>query len=279
MRKYILALTVTLVCFASQAQEVKLSTEASGEVSSLPVSELLSTEVDDAVRMEAGRIDTLAFNRNFNEFLQFDRSGSPFSVYYPGMYPFIRSYSNSGLLGVAAGISFIGSGSYNEHPYLLTSRSASFGLSRDFGQLGMIMGMSATNYVGMDMPSFYQYGVNMQLEYRMSDVMSVVAFGQYYNNVPFVTMANYPFINTSRYGGYVSLTGDRVGIDLGAQRYFDPVSRQWETVPIITPKFKVNDNLSIGVSVGGMVKNGVERMSQRNQPLPPPPSNGHNGRR
>ena len=166
-----------------------------------------------------------------------------------------------------------GTGRFDDYPYLLTTRSTSFGLRSYVGPLTMVVSVTANNYTGPFGPfmqSTNQFGLGGQLIYSFSDNFQMVLFGQFYNVNPIFSVAAYPFLNTTRYGGYIDITGDWVGVQLGAQRYFNPYTNQWELAPIISPKFKVSDNVFITLPVGGLVKNGIEKLSHKDDPPPPP---------
>ncbi|MCQ2145254.1 MAG: hypothetical protein MJY72_05900 [Bacteroidales bacterium] len=190
----------------------------------------------------------------------------------PGLkpVPFIRNYYGSGTVWSHGNFGIIGSSSYHEHPFLLTSREAELAAGMNFGKLGIVAGVSATNYAGMYIPNMYQLGVGGQIAYGITENIGIVAYGQFYDKVPYVTMSAYPFVNTSHYGGYISIAGDVVGINLGAERYFDPMSRSWETLPIITPTIRIGDNATIGIPIGGLVRGLTSEIRMRN--MPPPPS-------
>lgn len=184
--------------------------------------------------------------------------------------PAIRNICTSGLLGQWNGIRFIGSGLYEEHPALLVTKAAGLGAAYNYGGLSVAVDASATRYVGPIVNS-NQWGIGADISYRFSPSISVTAFGQYFTAVPVGTMAAYSFVNSSRYGGYVSYMGDRVGIDVGAQRYMDPYTMRWVTAPIVTPKVRLWDNVTIGVPVGGLIQREIERRNMKNGPPPPPP--------
>lgn len=190
----------------------------------------------------------------------------------------LKPVSRSGVIASRNGFDFFGSGGYNDYPFLLTNRNATLGVSRSFGQVSITATVSANNYVSPGGPfvpgitSTNQFGVGGRLVYAFSDYASIVLFGQFYNTQPFFSMASYPFVNTSRYGGYLDLTGDRFGIEMGAQRYFDPFTNRWEVAPIINPKVRVGDKVFITLPVGGLVKSGMEKAAlKKNGPPPPPP--------
>ncbi len=183
--------------------------------------------------------------------------------------PAIRNIYTSGLLGQWNGIRFIGSGLYEEHPALLVTRAAGFGAAYNYGGLSVSADASATRYVG-PIVNANQWGIGADISYRFSPSISVTAFGQYYTAVPVGNMAAYSFVNSSRYGGYVSYMGDRVGIDVGAQRYMDPYTMRWVTAPIVTPKVRLWDNVTFELPVGGLIQREIERRNMKNVPPPPP---------
>ena len=190
----------------------------------------------------------------------------------------LKPLSGYGVIGSGYGFDFFGSSGYNDYPFLLTNRNATLGVSRTFGQVSVYAMVSAGNYVSpggpfAPMTSINQFGVGGRLVYTVSDYASIVLFGQFYNTQPFFSMAAYPFVNTSRYGGYLDLTGDRFGIEMGAQRYFDPFTNRWEVAPIINPKVRVGDKVFITLPVGGLVKSGMEKaaLKKNGPPSPPPP--------
>lgn len=105
-----------------------------------------------------------------------------------------------------------------------------------------------------------QYGVHGSLTYRFSQGVSATIFGEYYNSTPWFYMATFPYVNTSRYGGYVTLTGRRAGAKLGAERYYDPFVRKWEMRPIVTPFMRVGKRVVIELQMGGLLQESAGRL-------------------
>ena len=188
---------------------------------------------------------------------------------YPMVLPSIRSGNASGILGTWHDLSFTASGSYFEHPFLISSRGAAFGIAGNVGKLYYNAALTSDIYKPMEAPSFVQFGFSGIARYQFTGNLSATAFAQLYNMNPILSAAAYPFVNTSRYGGYVTYMGDSVGIDIGVQRYFDPMRRGWQTAPIVTPKVKLGDNVTISLPVGGLIKNAMDGPMQG--PPPPPP--------
>lgn len=195
---------------------------------------------------------------------------------YPYRTPFIRRDANSRMLATWMGFGIMGRGSYEEHPHLLVSNGAALGLSRDFGKLSFNI-YGSVNIYSYELARDRQYGIDADITYTFNDNVSVTAFGQFYDKVPAYSMAAYPFVNTQRFGGYVTLQSDRVGVDLGAEKYYDPMRMQWITQPIVTPKVKLWDSVYIGVPVGGAIRAGYDRAMQKRmmKNVPPPPSPQH----
>lgn len=186
----------------------------------------------------------------------------------------IRDVSHSGTIASWNGFNLVGSGRYQEHPFLMTSRNAQLGISKSWGALSVYAGASATNYGYMPLGSMYQFGGTAIVSYAFNARVSMTGFGQFYNINPYYNMAPSPFISTTTVGGFMTFMGDRVGIDLGAQRYINPMNGKWEMAPIVTPKVKLWDSVTIEVPVGGAIKSGVDHMNRRKNGPPPPPPPG-----
>ncbi len=192
-------------------------------------------------------------------------------VLNPNHVPFIRDYSTFGVIGSWNGFHLFGSGSYSEHPFLVTTRNATIGVARRFGPVYVTLYGEANHYAGMPLYSVYQFGIGGEVTYRISPALSVTGFANVYNVNPMMSHAAYAFMNTSSYGGYVTIQGDRLGVDLGAERYYDPRIRGWDVAPIVTPKFKVGE-VEFSIPVGGLIKSQMDNMNYRShQPPPPPP--------
>ena len=280
MKKILSAIIATLLVIpaAMSAQEVRHLSDTTGvsvDTTSkvvLPADLQLPDPEFKMLDFDEPESETTRQLREFHErLIQVDLANH--STYYENEdnQPMIRDYQRSGSLGTWNGIHFVAGSAYHEHPFLLTSRSAAFGLGYSYGPLSVAGGVMATNYTGMPLVNFNQFGIYGNVTYRISDFASATIFGQFYNAVPLISMSAYPYIDTSRFGGYMSFDGDNVGIDLGVQRYFDPIRRTWETAPIITPKVKLWDSVTVELPMGGLVKNAVDRAHGRDPYMPPPP--------
>lgn len=156
----------------------------------------------------------------------------------------VKSWENGALTG----------GSYRETaPGLLSRQNVSLGITQNVDNFTFSLGTSVDRYMlARRMKTIY--GINGAITYNFNSNISATIFGQYYNNNPYYSMAAMPYIGTSRFGGFFTLQGETLGIDLGVQRYYDTYARRWTTSPIITPKIKFNNNFTLALPVGELVK-------------------------
>ena len=86
---------------------------------------------------------------------------------------------------------------------------------------------------------FNDLGAKGKLSFRINDRMKINMFGTYsvYNGYG-MTPASQLFMNQNSYGGTLEFKiSDSFGIEAGAEREFNPMTRKWETHPIIMPVF------------------------------------------
>lgn len=270
-----MSLLFAFVAWPSHAQNENGTTEAGGSpVTATAVEASGNLENNSTMSLpgndfspRAGKLDTTArFAPHFDKYYD-----PVFPLSNPYTTPMIRNVSNAGFLWSGKGIGVMAMGSYVEQPFFQTYRSAGLGLAGQYGNFSFLLDASMANYVGMPLGSVNQFGYGGIARYKVSDVISLTAFGHYYTNSTGFSQAAYPFVNATNFGGFVSFSGDRLGIDLGAERYYDPMRRSWETVPIVTPTIKFDNGVSIGVPVGGAIKSAVEARNMKNMPPPPPP--------
>ncbi len=154
---------------------------------------------------------------------------------------------------------FYGTSSVADYPGMMNVRSTSGVLQYNVRKVSFSLQMMANRY------SFFrsvksQYGVAANFTYAFSPNVSMTVFGQYFNVNPYFSMGTFPYIPTSRYGGYVTLWNNRWGIDLGAERRYDSFRRTWNFVPIITPKYKISKRITLELPVGDLSKYMIERL-------------------
>lgn len=204
--------------------------------------------------------------------------------YYPSVYPrggadfsrniFFYDYSSGGDLMRWKGGALVGSGSRTTMPGLFSHQNASLQAVHTVGNLMFTAGVTADRYL-LTRGLKTVYGINASATYNFNENLSLTVFGRFYNNSPYVSMAAMPYIGSSAYGGYVSYTGERFGINLGVERVYDPFLRRWTTVPIVTPMINFGRGIVVELPVGWFVKELVEdavydKKQPRNPTILPP---------
>ena len=196
--------------------------------------------------------------------------GTPF-----GRNPYAFDYRTGGVVASWRGGAVVGSSFRTTMPALMSRQNTSVGVVQTVDGLTVTADVSADRYLLWRGTRTY-FGVSGSATYRFGDQWSATIFGRYTNNRSFYSMAAFPYMGTSGYGGFVTYTGDRFGVDLGVERYYDTFARRWVTSPIITPKVKVSEKFTIELPVGWMVKemidNAVHNNKRRGGPTIMPPS-------
>lgn len=209
------------------------------------------------VRFEPDRRQLPAFNRN----------------------PYALDYTRQGRIaswdtGFAAG-----SGHRTTLPGLFSVQSADLAVTQQFGNLTLSALLTADRYQ-LWRGIHDRFGVHGSASYSFSDHVSLTLFGSYHNNSPFLSPAAVPYIGNTGFGGFFTFQGDRFGIDLGAERVYDPMRRSWTTVPIVTPHIRFNDKFSLDLPVGWLIQGLLEKTIYSNDrpsnptiapPIPPMP--------
>lgn len=97
-------------------------------------------------------------------------------------------------------------------------------------------------------------GFHGGVQWRISDVMSIRAFGSYYGKNALVSPAIAGYMGADSYGVALRVdASDKWGMDLGVRRVYNVMSGRWETVPIARPFFKIGGKEAFGVDVGGIL--------------------------
>ncbi|MBO7608821.1 MAG: hypothetical protein J6S96_01275 [Muribaculaceae bacterium] len=169
------------------------------------------------------------------------------------MNPYGHDWSSSGIITNVGNGYLSGSGSFTSFPALGNVASASVGLTQFLGDnITLTAGLSGNKYhMGRD--AWNSYGVWGQASWKLSDVITLNAFGQYYRNQQFHSVAAMPFLQDTRYGGTMNIKmSEKFSLDVGAQRYYDVYTRQWRTVPIVAPTLTLMGQ-SISIDAGGLI--------------------------
>lgn len=150
---------------------------------------------------------------------------------------------------------------------LLARRTAALALIYRSGSLHFGTRLSDTRYETANATT--QLGISGFVEYDFSPNWSVYVWGTFYDRNPYFSMAAFPFVETSSYGGWVEYDGKKTGIKLGVQRYYDSFQRQWKMEPIITPRIKIGKKIILELPVGPLVQKSAEgllrKRSKRNR--------------
>lgn len=103
-----------------------------------------------------------------------------------------------------------------------------------------------------------QYGLNGNISFQFTPRLSSTVFGEYYFGQP-PRMANgmpmppsmIGYYGRSTFGGYLDYqVNDHWGIQTGVQAVQPIGTNRYQAEPIVTPYYKINKNVSIGLPVG-----------------------------
>ena len=173
--------------------------------------------------------------------------------YHFPMNPYARDWASSGVIARAGEGYFAGSGSFQSYPALGNIARASLSLTQPVGEnLTLTMGISGNKYhIGRD--AWNDYGVFGNARFRLNDRLALKAFGQYYTNPVASSVGAISFTTASSYGGSLDIKmSDKFSLDVGAQRYYDPYTRTWHTVPILAPTVNLWGQ-PVSVDMGGLL--------------------------
>lgn len=139
------------------------------------------------------------------------------------------------------------------YPGLLSIQSGNVYAVHKAGNFTFTANLTA-NRMLMQKEIVNQFGIGGSATYRFNDNVSATLFGNFYNSTPYSSMGAMPYIGTSSFGGFMTFMQDNAGIDLGAERTYDPYSRRWITVPIVTPKIRINDKFTLDIPLGWLIR-------------------------
>lgn len=154
--------------------------------------------------------------------------------------PYGRDWSSSGVIARVGGGYLSGSGSHATYPGMGDMASASVAYTMPMGdRFQLTAGVAGSKY-HFDRAAWNDYGVFGNASFRLNDRLSLNAFGQYYVNQRYHSVAAMPFLGSSSYGGTLGWrASDKFSLDVGARRVYDPYSGQWRTLPVVQPTFSL----------------------------------------
>lgn len=149
------------------------------------------------------------------------------------------------------------SGGRSQMPGLMATEAGKVGYSLQAGRLTFAPYASAAKY-GYFGGLTTSYGYGGTLNFIINEHFSITAFGEYdtyhigYGGRP-INPAVFNGMGSSRFGGFVTWEiSDKVGVDAGMQRVYDPATGRWQNVPIVSPYLKLGGQ-KMGFDVGGLL--------------------------
>ena len=255
--KWVLSILVALTTFLGMAQEsqpLKLQFDQSKISPQFTMPEL-PTAITPATNIKP------TFNANLPtaadlklDFNQMSGLSDSLAIYQPNQYnsltplphfhydtnPYSRDWSSGGVITRVGRGYLMGAGSHTTYPGMGNTASASVAFTMPMGDRFQITtGVSGSKY-HFDRAAWNDYGVFGNASFRLNDRLSLNAFGQYYINQQFHSVAAMPFLGSSSYGGTLGWkASDNFSLDVGARRIYDPYTRQWRTLPVVQPTFNL----------------------------------------
>lgn len=188
-----------------------------------------------------------------------------FSAAQPLVYGYDASRSETASMEVSKNLRLTATGAYRSYIGLMDVQSVSGGVQYSLGAMTVQGALAANRYLYYGRV-FTQYGVSGQLSYSFNPNLALTAFGTYYNTNPFFSMAAFPFVPTTSYGGYMTVGSRSFYVNLGVERRFNAFEHKMETVPIITPAFKISNKVPIELPLGDLTKHIVEEILIKSGP-------------
>ena len=150
--------------------------------------------------------------------------------------PYSRDWSSGGVITRVGGGYLLGAGSHTTYPGMGNTASASVAFTMPMGDRFQITtGLTGSKY-HFDRMAWNDYGVFGNASFRLNDRLSLNAFGQYYVNQRYHSVAAMPFLGSSSYGGTLGWkASDNFSLDVGARRIYDPYTGKWRTLPVVQP--------------------------------------------
>ena len=187
----------------------------------------------------------LNFNNSFADSLtvyQQDWNNRPAALprFHYDTSPYGHDWSSAGVITRVGGGYLTGAGSHSTYPGMGNMASASVAFTMPMGdRLAVTAGLTGSKY-HFDNAAWNDYGVFGNASFRLNDRLSLNAFGQYYVNQQFHSVAVMPFLGSSSYGGTLGWrASDKFSLDIGVRRIYDPYTRTWRTLPIVQPTFNL----------------------------------------
>lgn len=198
--------------------------------------------------------DSMSLDRSYNLPTHSERD------YNFVMDPYSRNWASGGVIATVGTGYLAGAGSFTAMPGLGNVGSASISFTQPIGDRLVITGGLSGNKYHFGREIWNDYGIFGRASFALNERLKLNAFGQYYRNQQFYSVAAMPYLQDTRYGGALSIKmSDKVSVDVGAQRYYDPYLGQWKTAPIVAPTIQLMGQ-PISMDVGGLLYQVLEYM-------------------
>lgn len=151
----------------------------------------------------------------------------------------------------------IATGGATSFPGMMQIDSGTIGVYQSIGNFTFYAGGIVNKY-GYFNGLYTQYGLNGSVTYQFSHGLSATIFGDYNFGTP-PRMANgmlmppsmIGYYERSKYGGYFDIQiNERWGIQTGVQTVQQVGTNHFNAEPIVTPYYKINKKIAIGLPVG-----------------------------
>ena len=174
--------------------------------------------------------------------------------------PYGRDWYSGGIITRVGPGYLTGAGSHTTYLGIGNTSSASVAFTMPMGdRFQVTAGLTGSKY-HFDRNAWNDYGVFGNASFRLNDRLSLNAFGQYYVNQRYHSIAAMPFIGSSSYGGTLGWrASDNFSLDVGARRIYDPYTGQWRTLPVVQPTFNLF-GAPISFDAGPLIYQALEYM-------------------
>jgi|GEM_PF-5463612 len=158
---------------------------------------------------------------------------------------FLRGeYSVSGPIAVFGNSAFYGMGEQRNIIGLGAMNYGAVGFTHLFGdKLLLDVNMNVMKYNVPHLTNML-FGASGRMSYQLTDNLTMNVFGGYSRTT---NLASYHYGASFAY----DLT-DHFGVEMGVNRYYDPMTNKWRTLPVFAPYYKLNKSV-FGIDLGGLL--------------------------
>lgn len=159
---------------------------------------------------------------------------------------FLGDYRTDGVLRQLSYGTLSASGGQTTLPGLGRINEASLGYQHVFNEKFSLHLQADALKINMPYTRGKAFSTSGAFIYRPAERLSFRVFGAY-------GIGNSYGMSTDRYGATMSVDmSERFGVEVGVQRYYNAMSRRWETVPMVIPYYHFN-TFTLGFDVGEVI--------------------------